>query len=1510
MKNIIVLILMLSFIEVSFSQQCPSEKVLSSSKRNFISLSDTDSNNDKFGVLEDNIFSLNTLSRKEQEKIKTLDPKFENIYPKPRKIGIERKLEEEALDLSSNYFNVGENYREMLLISPNAKALRLHFSDFHHDVDSIVIKSLYQGQIYRHSYLHYDTNDKNELWTAMLPNDKVYIRIYGSEQSEISIDGLIHIYDSEFFSGDPLSLAELNCHLDVMCYPVNDYSRDAVGQINFVTNGFSYDCTGTVLNDTDDSSYIPYFLTAYHCISTQAEVNSMEVVWLYQKNSCNGSLPSYFSLPRNIGGTLLATSPTSGGNDMTFVRLTGDLPAGVSLSGWSVNPLPSSIHGIHHPDGSWKRYTLMHEESNVTCSDFPTNKYHYCEVDNGITEGGSSGSGLFDSFGYLYGQLYGVCYFTADGDPSCSSSSESYNTMYGKFSETYPLVQAWLQPTISNNDDCSQAISLTSSTSCSYTSSTIANATSSGLSIPNCSGSTSPTALDVWFSFVAQSSTHTIEVDPDGTYSGSSDNNYVDPVIAIYNSCSSNGFLQCEDDSGGGGGNGNMTVSGLNIGNTYYIRVYDYGSFQPANGGFSICVTHTPEDIYLTNVSVSDNTLNCGDNITIYATQNYSGFQLDEDLPNFDLDCYLSTNTTWDNSDELLTSDYSGLGSNDSSNDEVTTGTILPNTPPGIYYVLFIADADSELSESNENNNLEYIQVTISCPSNDIYITNTSVSSTNLNCGESIVMSCTQNYAGNQLDANLTSTVLRYYLSTNTSFDNSDILLGMDSASLGSDDLSENENATEPIPLGITSGTYYILFIADPDDDISETNENNNLEYIQIQISCSYTITTASSPTNGGTTSGGGNYSSGINATVNASANSGWIFTNWTENGTVVSSNSSYQITVNSNRNLVANFSQSTYTINTTSNPTNGGTTSGSGSYSSGTNVTVSANANSGWVFTNWTENGTVVSNNSSYQITVNSNRNLVANFSQSTYTITTSSNPTNGGTTSGSGNYSSGTNVTVNANANSGWTFSNWTVNGTTVSNSINYSFVVTGNITITANFIENVVSCSIPTNITVEMTSPTISLASWDAVSGADYYQVWYRPQGTSSWSIKGTATTQKNIPDLIPYQYYQYKVRARCAGDTWSDFSDIVTVYSNTCDIVTNIAVEMASSTSAAVSWDAVPGADYYQVWYKQQGTSTWDIKGTAATQRNIPDLTPNKYYLYKVRARCTGDIWSDFSEIVTLYSNFCEIPAGITAEMTSPTNAFISWNAVPGADYYQVRYRLKGTSTWTIKGTAATQRNIPNLTPYKYYQYKIRARCTGDTWSDYSDIELLYSSICDIPTGISSVYLDNNRMKIRWDNTTEVKAKVAYREVGTSTWYTKNSQPGSNYIYITGLTPNGQYEYKVRSNCEGTEWSAYSDKYYHNLGSAREMQEAPIHTSSKIYPNPVQNMLNIEFSTDMIGKISISIMDNLGKERYGDNRTIHDSKQREAIDISNLPNGCYFLVISNNEHAEVLKFMKIE
>jgi len=252
-----------------------------------------------------------------------------------------------------------------------------------------------------------------------------------------------------------------------------------------------------------------------------------------------------------------------------------------------------------------------------------------------------------------------------------------------------------------------------------------------------------------------------------------------------------------------------------------------------------------------------------------------------------------------------------------------------------------------------------------------------------------------------------------------------------------------------------------------------------------------YTTTLTASPTNAGTVSGGGTGVWGTAQTVKATLGSGWLFANWTANGSVISTNASYTFTLTGNVMLVANFTPVTCTIVLGASPSSGGTVSGGGTFASNSSQTVIALTNTGYIFNNWTKNGSVLSTNASYTFTLAGNVTLVANFSVIKYSLGVSASPSAGGSVSGGGTFVWDTSQTVNAATNFGYTFANWTENGSVVSASVRYSFILSSNTTLVANFT--------PINYTVALSASPTNGAS---VSGGGVFAF-----GTSQTVIAST-------------------------------------------------------------------------------------------------------------------------------------------------------------------------------------------------------------------------------------------------------------------------------------------------------------------------------------------------------------------------------------------------------------------
>ena len=142
------------------------------------------------------------------------------------------------------------------------------------------------------------------------------------------------------------------------------------------------------------------------------------------------------------------------------------------------------------------------------------------------------------------------------------------------------------------------------------------------------------------------------------------------------------------------------------------------------------------------------------------------------------------------------------------------------------------------------------------------------------------------------------------------------------------------------------------------------------------------TITATANPEEGGTVTGGGTFSPGETCTLTATANEGYRFVHWTENGEVVSDESEYSFTVTIDRALVAVFgSTDPIDITVSANPERAGSVSGGGEYLFGETCTVTATPNEGYSFANWTENDEVVSTEATYTFEVSQARELTAHF-------------------------------------------------------------------------------------------------------------------------------------------------------------------------------------------------------------------------------------------------------------------------------------------------------------------------------------------------------------------------------------------------------------------------------------------------------------------------------------------------------------------------------------------------
>lgn len=223
-----------------------------------------------------------------------------------------------------------------------------------------------------------------------------------------------------------------------------------------------------------------------------------------------------------------------------------------------------------------------------------------------------------------------------------------------------------------------------------------------------------------------------------------------------------------------------------------------------------------------------------------------------------------------------------------------------------------------------------------------------------------------------------------------------------------------------------------------------------------------FTVELIASPENGGRVDGGGTFRDGSTVTIVASPNEGYAFIGWYKDGESepFSTDTVFTYELGEDRVYTARFEE-VISVGAIAEPADAGTVSqsGDGSYFSGDSVTVSASPQDGYAFVGWYDSTSAtepVSVDNSYTFAVTTPVSLIARFSP-LYTLHVNISPEDTGTITGSGTYSGGSIVTLQAIPYKDYRFVGWvqpTDPDRILSTDESYTFNLEGDVTLTATF------------------------------------------------------------------------------------------------------------------------------------------------------------------------------------------------------------------------------------------------------------------------------------------------------------------------------------------------------------------------------------------------------------------------------------------------------------------------
>ncbi|WP_338793341.1 T9SS type A sorting domain-containing protein [Bernardetia sp. MNP-M8] len=257
----------------------------------------------------------------------------------------------------------------------------------------------------------------------------------------------------------------------------------------------------------------------------------------------------------------------------------------------------------------------------------------------------------------------------------------------------------------------------------------------------------------------------------------------------------------------------------------------------------------------------------------------------------------------------------------------------------------------------------------------------------------------------------------------------------------------------------------------------------------------------------------------------------------------------------------------------------------------------------------------------------------------------------------------------------------------------------------------------CNTPTGTTEANITTTSAILNWDTMANRNDYTVQWREMG-GTWQIVTTSTSSYRLDNLLtPSTTYQWRVRTNCTGNTSLYTANRTFTTDAACDIPTNTYEDNLTATSVSLDWSSVSSSNFYNVRHREQGTSSWIVDAPTSSNLPLSGLYQNTTYEWQVRSHCPSEN-SDYSPIRTFTTEVsCDIPTGTTENNITTSSADLDWNTISSANFYNLRHREQGTSSWIVDVPTSSNFSLTGLAANTTYEWQVRSDC-GANESSYS------------------------------------------------------------------------------------------------------------------------------------------------------------------------------------------------
>ena len=334
----------------------------------------------------------------------------------------------------------GDKIWKLSIQSDNAIGMKFYFNEFYLPTGSSLTIYNENKEMVVGPLSSENNHEDGEFSHRLLKGDIITLEYYEPDNTNesplINISNVYHAYQD--ILGFYNSERDRNCGVNVACD--DGEFEDQINSVIYLEMG-GYICSAALINNTS-YDLTPYVLTANHCVEPEnpGEHNYFTFYFRHQSSSCSGSNGSY-SYSRT-GSYLRASYYYS-----DFALLEMDYSPAASFNGYYAgwdrsSSSPQVSAGIHHPGGDPKKINYDNNDTAYSDGWYSSNTHWRLSWDEGGTEGGSSGSPLFDDNKVIVGQLHG-------GTGECGNGQDFYGKIYTSWNgggTSSTRLSNWLDP--------------------------------------------------------------------------------------------------------------------------------------------------------------------------------------------------------------------------------------------------------------------------------------------------------------------------------------------------------------------------------------------------------------------------------------------------------------------------------------------------------------------------------------------------------------------------------------------------------------------------------------------------------------------------------------------------------------------------------------------------------------------------------------------------------------------------------------------------------------------------------------------------------------------------------------------------------------------------------------------------------------------------------------------------------------------------------------------------------